>query len=180
MSSGDKSFIRRIFEKTAGGTALARTQQHVKAGAEAIRAGGESLVAGSLLGAVACYNKTGLDVALDGAGKYSLPIDGALAALGILGGTMLAHEDYGKDVANIGAGAAAVFSFRKTQDYLAAKLRMAGTTPGYQLGRDYQKATGSILTGGIHGESGFGGEEQAVAPQMPQRKDPILEAAKLL
>ncbi len=169
------SAIRTWYEKNLGGTALGRAKKHVDAGAHAVRSGGESAIVGAGLGAAACYLKGGLDIPVDKAGKFSAPIDGALAAAGILGGVLLAHEDYGKDLANVGSAAAAVFSFRKSSEYLAAKLHAQGKTPGYQLGRDYQKAAGQLVTGGgtISGESGFGHE-------LATGEDPITAASRLL
>ena len=168
-SGSEKSALRKWYEKVAGGTALARTKKHIEYGAHSLRAGGESLLVGAALGAADNMLKGGLDVevARDKSGKlYHVPVDGAVAALGLIAGTAMAHEEFGKDLVNAGAAAAAVFGYRKSRDYVAAQMRVKGKTPGYQNTAAFVK---SIAVGtaplAAHGE----GDE-----------DPILEASRLL
>jgi hypothetical protein len=185
------SALRTWYERISGGGALARTKKHVEASAHAIRAGGEAVVVGAALGAIDSHLKGGLDIAVGGTAATTpaaqqagaaattgktpmhIPLDAVVAGVGILGGVAMAHEDFGGDLRNAGAAAAAVFSFRKTRDYTAAQMRMAGQTPGYQTNMGFQKSIGVGTTppaaATTHGE--FAGDPNA---------DPILLAARNL
>lgn len=146
------SNIKRWFESAKGASsAMARARLHAAAAGKMMRQGGESLLAGGLLGAVSVYNKTGLDV-------KKVPIDAVIATLGLVGGAALAHEEFGVDLGNTGAAAASVFAYRKTQGFLAEKVRAKGQTPGFEVHGDDENF--------VHGD--FGAE------------DPIIKAANFL
>lgn len=145
------SGIKRWAASLSGGgvgAAAARAKLHAAAAGKGLRQGGESLLVGGLLGAASVALPTGLDV-------KKVPIDAVVAGVGILGGVALAHEEFGVDLGNAGSAAAAVFSYRKTQDFMAAKARAAGKKPGFEVHGDDE---GFVP----HGED-FGAEDPVVA-----------------
>ncbi len=145
------SGIKRWAASLSGGgvaAAAARAKLHAAAAGKGLRQGGESLLVGGLLGAASVALPTGLDA-------KKVPIDAVVAAVGICGGAMMAHEEYGVDLANAGAASAAVFAYRKTQDFMAAKARAAGKKPGFEVHGDDE---GFVP----HGED-FGAEDPVVA-----------------
>lgn len=135
LSYGQKSAIRRMYERLGGSSAIGRVKSHAMGTAHAIRQGGESLIVGGALGAL--HQQMGLDVSIQG--KVTIPVDGAVGAVGLLGGIALAHEEYGADLYNMGSAAAAVFAFRKTAEFVAKKkgqpVRAAGES-GYEFGAE--------------------------------------------
>lgn len=146
------SNLKRWFDSAKGaGNAMARAKMHAAAAGNGLRQGGESLLVGGLLGAASVQLKTGLDV-------KKVPIDAVVGALGLVGGAALAHEEFGKDLANAGAASLSIFAYRKTQAFLAEKARAAGKTPGFEVHGDDE--------GFVHGD--FGAE------------DPIVSAARFL
>jgi hypothetical protein len=153
----EKSTIMQWFDKHTDGRAsrysnLVRGgQRHISAGLSAVRQSGESLIAGSLLGALHAELKTGLDV-----GK--VPLDLVLAATAMPAGVALAHHDGAEDLRNVAASGFTVFGFRKTYGLLAEHRLAAGATPAR-----------------IAGESDMGHDDE-FAPG----EDPIIAAAKLL
>ena len=155
-----KSALRTWYEKMLGETPLARTKSHVAHGMHAVRASGESLVIGGALGLLDCKLKSGLDVPVytDKSGKaHTAPLDGAIAAIGAIAGTAMANEEYGKDLINVGAGAAAIFAYRKSRDFMAAKMRAANQNVGYQqtpaFGASIGAAPAPAASSTAHGES---------------------------
>lgn len=139
--------LKRWFDNArGGGNAIARAKLHAAAAGNGLRQVGESVIVGGLLGAASVQLPTGLDV-------KKIPIDAVLGALGLVGGAALAHEEFGKDLANAGAAGATVFSYRKTQAFLAAKARAAGKTPGFEAHGDDEHF--------VHGD--FGAEDPIVA-----------------
>lgn len=142
------SSIRRWYESARGGSsAMARAKLHAEAAANGLRSGGESLIVGGLLGAL--HVEKGLDY-------KKVPVDAVVGGLGLVAGAALAHEQYGKDLANAGSAALAIFSFRKTYEFLAEK----------------KKADGKPVAGGFKGASVAGDDYGA--------EDPIIAAAKFL
>lgn len=135
MSYGQKSAIRRMYERLGGGAMMGRAKAHAMGTAHAIRQGGEALIVGGALGAL--HQQKGLDVSIQG--KVNVPVDGAVAAVGLVGGIALAHEEYGADLRNMGSAAAAVFAFRKTAEFVAKKkgqpVRAAGES-GFEFGTE--------------------------------------------
>ena len=101
--------------------------KHLRAGAEAVRSGGESILIAGALSAAHVKLKTGLDIK---AGKVNVPLDGLVAAVGIAGGIAMAHEDVGTDLANAGNAALAVLTFRKGFAFLAEREKRTGGTVG--------------------------------------------------
>lgn len=146
------SALKRWFDSAKGASnAVARAKLHAAAAGNGLRQGGESLLVGGLLGAASVQLKTGLDV-------KKIPLDAVVGALGLVGGAALAHEEFGKDLANAGAAGLSIFAYRKTQAFLAEKARAAGKTPGFEAHGDDE--------GFVHGD--FGAE------------DPIITASRFL
>ncbi len=129
MPAQQKSALRRMVERSmegygAGGSKVALAKLHLKAAGEGLRAGGESLLVGGGLGALHAHLPGGLDF-------KKVPIDAVAGALGLLAGTFAAQEEIGKDLANAGAAALAVFAFRKTNDLVTdMQVKRSGVTPG--------------------------------------------------
>ena len=150
---------------------MARAKLHAVAGAEALRAGGEAAVVGGALGVASVALPNGLDVVVSQNNNKvpKLPIDGAIGAALLVGSVIAAGEAHGvsHDLRNAGAAAFAIFSFRKSEQYMSKQYRMQGKVPGYQKSSEYQISSGATVTS-FRGESGFGYE------------DPIKLAAKAL
>lgn len=126
MPAQQQSSVVKWYNKTlaAGGNTeqskLALAKLHVKAAGEGLRAGGESLLVGGILGAVHAQLPGGLDF-------KKVPIDAVAGVLGIAAGAVGAQMEVGKDLQNAGAAALAVFAFRKSNDLIVeAKLRAVG------------------------------------------------------
>lgn len=147
------SAIKRWYESVKGGSsAMARAKIHAAAAGQGMRQGGESLLMGGILGAAHASLKTGLDF-------KKVPIDAAVGVLGLLGGAVAAHEEYGVDLRNSGAAALSIFSFRKVFALVAEKRKKSG------------KEVGGTFTGDDEGfvpHGDFGAE------------DPIIAAARFL
>lgn len=160
-----------------GGGTVHAAKKHIEGGAHAVRAGGEAVIVGGLLGAADSHLAKGLDVpAFQGSGgqTVNVPIDGAAGLIGLGLGTWLAHEEYGQDLRNSGAAALAVFTFRKSRDYTAAQMRTQNQIPGYQQTPAYQKTIGVGTAPAAHGYQ-FAGE-----PANQPQQDPIAYAARAL
>lgn len=132
--SGGKSAIRKWYEAVVPGSArMERAKHHLTVSGEAIRGGGEGLVVGAILGAAHASLPTGLDqkVALGGGKTINVPADGLLALGALVGSAVMGPNDaVGTDLRNTGVAASAVFSFRKTGDYVAG-LRAKQGKPAY-------------------------------------------------
>ncbi len=91
-------------------------KDHVTATAHTIREVGTGALVGAALGAAHAMMPLGLDF------KGKIPIDGALAAAGILGGIGLAGEPLAAASARgVGVAASTIFGFRKAYQFAAAK-----------------------------------------------------------
>lgn len=129
-SSGGKSAIRKMYESIMPGSAhMQRARMHLTAGGEAIRGGGEGVITGAALGAAHAMLPTGLDMSIPGTSMKG-PVDAALAAAALAGSAVLAGEDFSTDLRNVGISSAAVFGFRKTNEFVAAK-RLAAHKPAF-------------------------------------------------
>lgn len=113
-----KSAIRRFFEKATGGiVSTSAAVGHVSAVGSAIRFGGESLLIGGGLGYLNATDN--LEVKW---GNNKIPIDGVLAAGGLLGGVLLANHPLGigPDLIHTGAQSLGILSFRKMDEWKRA------------------------------------------------------------
>ena len=146
------SAITRMFEAAkSGGVVHARSA--IVATGHTLRQGGESVLVGGLLAAASVENAEngGLDHKM---GTNVVPIDGVVAALGLIGGVAMSHEEYGPDLRNAGSAAAAIFAFRKGSELYAKKR--GKTVPALNA----------------HGEDDYGVDDVGV--------DPIVALAKRL
>lgn len=133
MPPAQKTAIRRWYESIQGDgaqAAMARAKLHASAAVEGVRAGGESLMVGGILGGLAATLPDGLDY------QKKFPIDAAVGIMGIAGGAVLAHEHIGGDLKNAGAAALAVFSFRKSFGVVAEMRKKAGKAVAQFNGED--------------------------------------------
>lgn len=112
---------------------MTRAKNHVEALAHGVRAGGESIIVGGALGAIEAQRGS-LDVVLSKTNaKAVLPIDGALAAVGLIGGIAMGGDGVhgpSEDLRNAGAAAAAVFSYRKTKEFVTKRKSMSAHGDG--------------------------------------------------
>ena len=131
MASEHKSAIRSFWEQAKGRSSsiMSRGGAHLRSTGATVRQGGESLLVGGLLGAAHVELPNGLDVKIPNS-TIAIPVDGAIAVGGMVGGILLANEEGGTDLRNAGASAASVFAFRKTYDFLAAKKKSSGGKVG--------------------------------------------------
>lgn len=140
---------------TSQGKNIERAKQHAVVGVHAIRAASEAAITSAGLAALDVHLPTGLDVrvtkeAVGADGKMRagmvLPVDGAVAALGLVAGVMLAHEGANgpaADFVNIGAAATAVYGFRMTRNFLGKRrVEKSGMVPGYSLQSGHLQALG--------------------------------------
>jgi hypothetical protein len=123
--SPSKSTVRRWLDKVSGmgGGGL---HQHAKMGALAVRSGLEAGFTGGVLGVLNAELVNGLDF-------HKVPIDGAVALVGLSAGAIMAGEDYAQDAIHIGAAGAAIYSFRLANKFVATKK--VATATG-EFGRD--------------------------------------------
>ena len=135
-----------------------------------IRAGGEALYVGCLLGVAHAVSPTGLDV-------KKVPLDAVGGALAIVASAAMAHTEVGADLRNAGTTALGVFAFRKSHDMAReVQLKKSGITPGG--GAAVPKGLGQSMSK-IAGEesrswgTGFFGADSGA-------EDPVIAAARHL
>jgi len=132
MPAAQKSAIRRWYESQMAGNSMAavanRAKLHATAAVEGVRAGGESIIVGGALGALAATH--GLDY------QKKFPIDAGLGIAALAASAAAAHTPYAGDARNAGTAALAVFGFRKTYGVLAELQRKNGKTPVAFAGDD--------------------------------------------
>lgn len=133
-----KSTLRKWYEGMTGGpsTGMGITRKHVSMTGEVVRASGESLLVGGILGAAHAELKDGLDVKFNvGQQAVSIPVDLVVGLAGMGGSILLANEDSGvaNDMRNAAASALSILAFRKSYGFMAAKLRARGSVPGGQI-----------------------------------------------
>jgi hypothetical protein len=177
-----KGAVRKLFEKITGAGDTAETMRnHAEVVGRSMRQYTESAVIGGALGALHAQDPFGGGVGLDyvvkkatgataavpatattaavaakpASAAKTIPLDGALAAAGLLGALFTSGSGVNgvsDDFGNVGAAALSVFTFRKAADIVAAKKRAAkapagGTVPSLvSLQREANAAAG------IHGE----------------------------
>ncbi len=175
MPSQLRSMVRAWYNNNvAQGDAVTMAKLHASAAVEGVRATGEAVTMGSILGAFHALNSTGLDVKIPGT-TVKVPVDAAGALLGLLGGvgTASAPHGMGKTVAQMGATCAGIYGFRMTND-LIVKMRKKKT--------GVDQASNRLV-----GKAEFGGEwaEGSSKPWGAGKvkfsgEDPILAAARNL
>jgi putative hemolysin len=148
MPAAQKSAIRRWYENNiaADGAqgAIARAKMHASVAVENVRAGGEALIVGGGLGALAATH--GLDYK---AGTASVPIDASLGIAALATSAAMAHTPFAGDARNAGITALGVFAFRKTYGVIAELQKKNGKTPVAFAGEDV--------------DADFGGEDPIIS-----------------
>ncbi len=116
LRTDQPSIVRHWLDKArravGGSNHLTHAAKHA---VQTVQAYGEGMATGAVLGALNAELATGLDLQ----GKY--PLDAAVAAAGVALPLLPMFHDVAADVRNIGASAAAVYTFRKTDKLLRAK-----------------------------------------------------------
>ena len=160
--SQKRNLIRFYADKLhhGGGSVLARAKHHVMGGAHVLRQGGESAIVGGALAGLAVHLPTGLDAQVGSTGK-TVPVDAVVAAAGLAGAVFWAHEPMADDLRNAGSAALAIFSYRKTHDFLAARLAAKGQVPGSAVSAQASGASAAPVAA-ANGDYGFG-EDPIVA-----------------
>jgi hypothetical protein len=105
----------------AGVNAGAKTVEGV---AKSVRIGGESALVGSALAVAHKMLPKGLDYPVYG-GRASVPLDAIGAVVGLAAAAYMEGDEYSDDARNVGGACAAIFSFRKTEQYLG-EMQKAG------------------------------------------------------
>jgi hypothetical protein len=138
----------------SSGTAMAKAKKHGEQGSRAVAMIGEGALTAAGLAAINVYRNQGLDMRVGkgsrdpktGVTKHmSVPIDGALAAVGIVA-SIVAHPtapNEASHILNVGSAAATVWAFRKSQEFMAksyAKKNMMA--PGYTLQDGHRELNG--------------------------------------
>lgn len=164
-----QGMFERIIGQRPSGLSYDAAMKHAKATGNVLRSGGEAAVVGSLLGVINASRADGLDIRTPVTNKVGLPIDGMAAFTCGLIAIAAAQEPYSVDFANASAAAAAIFSFRKTND-LVAQMR-SGATPG-----------GGAQVPGRISKATFGGDVKwgNSFPHADRGEDPIVVAGKRL
>jgi hypothetical protein len=154
MPAAQKSQLRRWYESNIAGNgaqaAIARAKLHAQVGIENLRAGGESLIVGGALGAIAATH--GLDVEHSGT---KIPGDAVFGVAALAASAGMAHTPFAGDARTAGVSALAIFGFRKTYGVVAELQKKNGKAPVAFAGED-------------DGSADFGAE------------DPIISAARML
>ena len=163
-----KSQVRQWYERTLNGggetyeSKIALAKLHARAADEGLRAGGESLLVGVILGTVHAHSRTGLDI-------KKVPVDVVAGVIGLVAGTFAAQEEVGKDLANAGAACLAIFAFRKSHDIVSEiELKRSGVTAGGGASTGQIKMSKASFGAdpkipGMRRISNFGGEDPVVA-----------------
>jgi hypothetical protein len=123
-------WYKRITEGDAN--TMTRAKNHVEGLAHGVRAGGESLIVGGALGAIEAQRGSLDWQPSTNKPQVKIPIDGALAVLGLAGGIAMAGSGVhgpSEDLRNAGAAAAAIFSYRKTKEFVQQR-KMGATAHG--------------------------------------------------
>ncbi len=172
MPAALRSQVRQWYDRMAtDNDAIAIAKQHVSSAVEGVRATGEGVTFGAMLGAFHALNPTGLDVKVPGT-NHKVPADLLGAVLGLAAGVgaTLAPHGIGRSVQNGGVACAVVFGFRQTNDLLV-KLRekKTGVT---------QASNQTISKAAFGGEGGWAdGSNKSWAQGSFAGEDPILKVA---
>lgn len=153
---------------------IAKAKLHATAFGEGVRATGESVVFGALLGGVHGMLPQGLDFPIPGV-RAHIPLDGVAALMGLVAGTFAAADPIGKTLAQGGATGAAIFSFRKVNDLLVTmRERKAGVTPGGGAA----SFPGRIGKATFTGEGGWADGSKSRLLNSDIGEDPVVTAAR--
>ena len=128
LPSGQKSAIRRFLEHNVGSMrAVGSIRGHAVHTAHALRAGGESVLAGALAGLAHASLKHGLDTDAKG----QVPLDGIVGGLLLLGaGYAGGFTDGAHDMRNFGSTLLGIATFRNSFKWVAARRKAKGLPVG--------------------------------------------------
>ena len=121
----NKTGIRRFWEKAVGaGITTGNAIGHVSEVGAGLRQGGEALVVGAGLGYL------NAEKGLDWGTNKDIPVDGVLAAAGLIGAVVMANHPLGiaADLRNAGSLALGILTFRKTSDWQTNRKNAATKT----------------------------------------------------
>ncbi len=164
---------------------MAVAKLHVAAAGEALRAGGEGVLTGGILGAVHAKLPGGLDAKIGtGANVHQVPIDAIVGVAGLAGAVFGASTPGGKDLQNVGATALGIFTFRKVNDLTVLAAAKAAGAALDANGRPVNQAFHLIGHPQFSGErSTFGWAPGSARPRGASHgadwgEDPIAAAAR--
>jgi len=175
MPAATKSSLRRWWDENKD-SKLVQAKLHVAAAGQGVRAGGEALFVGGLLGAAHAMSPTGLDI-------KKVPVDAVGGALAIVASIGMAHTEIGSDLRNAGTTALGVFAFRKTHDMTREiQLKKSGVTPGggAALPKGLGTSMSKIAGEGDLDQSGFNGSGTGFFGADAGAEDPVVRAARFL
>jgi hypothetical protein len=139
--------------KARGHTTFHNHRDSIVHGADVMRQGGESLVVGGVLGAIAHTRSLDINVKLSATNTLSVPVDGAAGVVALALSAVPSFKEVRTDLKNAGSAALAVASYRKVQALMNAKAAKTGATH--------------------HGEIGMGNQQWGA-------EDPLIVAARAL
>ena len=120
--------------KASGHRSFGHHREAIVHGADVMRQGGESLVVGGVLGAIAHNRSLDMNVKLSATNTLSVPLDGAAGMVAIGLSMVPSFKEVKTDLKNAGSAALAVASFRKVQALMNAKAAKGGATHHGELG----------------------------------------------
>lgn len=115
--------ISKWFEsmKSRGTSVYGHHRHHIEKAAGVVRQGGESIVVGGLLGALATQRSLDYAVKVSATNTLNIPIDGAVGVMALAASMVPSLSEVHADLKNAGSAALAVAAFRKTQVLLNTK-----------------------------------------------------------
>lgn len=155
VSSSQPGLARRLFDSVGADYMPHRTRSETIAhhGVHALRQTGEAVIVGGLLGALHAAGH------LDAGPSGKVPVDLAVAGVGLAYALMKSHDEMATDARNIGSLALGIYSFRHVDSFIGTKRLAAGESRG---------VTKSLAA---HGDDAFG---------LSAGEDPIVSFAKTL
>ena len=120
--------ISKWFEQMKGKSVsvYGHHRHHIEKAAGVVRQGGESVVVGGLLGALATQRSLDYSVKVSATNTLNIPIDGAIGLAALAASMVPSLKEVHQDLKNAGSAALAVAAFRKTQVLMHAKAAVHG------------------------------------------------------
>lgn len=152
IPSAQKSRLMKWYERATGHvmSRVVEPRKHIEAGGHAIRKGGEGVIVGALAGLV--HAEIGLDQHIKG---KAAPLDAGAGIALLAASAWMGNTDVHHDLSNAGGNLVAIYGFRKTHDWAAAKKESKGEIPGSKKAPP-AGAPGAPGTPPVHGEGGGG------------------------
>lgn len=125
LAPSEKSQMRKWYDRMQNGGYVARAKHHATEGAQAVRAGGEALLIGGMLGLADAELKNGLDVPVGA--NHQIPLDGLIGVAGLVASVLPGPGEFvGRDLQNAGTVGLGIFSYRKTKEFQEKKIIAGG------------------------------------------------------